>query len=680
MSDVDKDTKVFEESKGKDGENSNNGFNDLPINEIVGEDALREADETAQRIKDAEKELGRELTEKELGRAYKGEPIEVEEAVEEASEEDSEEDSEIDEEESARLVALTQAIKDALPEIEEKIEKKAEELGRDLEDDDDEKIRKRIIKRVLKANNATEADYVSFLGETTHGGARANAGARAINNHVPEELSHLAEFCVASEDFCIMGGEFYHWKGFGWYKISKPNQLNPIANTMYRDRAGLFRTSQLTTKVGSVLDGYLRDLFSVRGNVKPRWGTWNFKDRFFDQYSNSNNAELRKVEKGDYFQHELNFTPNFDCVEAPKLFENFLNSAFLSKEEMVHYVYNVLAYLLFEKNTHQLLFHFFGKTGSGKGTLTRLIQALMGQQHCYPVDEEALAQGRSDQLCQAESKRLLLFPEFKYSPIKTLKRLSGGDPFNSRPLYGVPFEFTYYGHILLVSNESLSIKLDEAMLRRLQPIHFKEAPKKRDDKLDNKLAAIRPDIFGFLYNWWVKHVKGQPEWSMPKDVTNHIKGYRQQEGGIIEWITDNLVMDRDEKSSIKVAAMRKEYMAENNESDDQKTKNKIRQELVRKINSLGFTPDDDKGFYATRIVKNKPDNPDVAETTEQTGEESNEDKVSRLQKEAKDGLDAHQEIDNTPSFAGLSVGLDNENVDNDNADDEQDDEQDDVFV
>ena len=436
-----------------------------------------------------------------------------------------------------------------------------------------------------------------------HGGRRDRAGRRRLNPDVGDPLTVLADTCVSSRNFVQMYGLFAHWctDRKKWELASKSSVLAAIAVRHYLQLARLEPAQSITQGVGPVLEALLILHLQGKEQKTPKFGIWAEKGgKVFDQHT----GKRRDVEKEDYITEWLDYDIDETNTERPKLLEEVLLSAFDNDMELVEFFDDCGSYMLFEKNHWQKLFHWFGKDSSGKGVLSRLFSQLMGQQNCHTLSADALKEGRSDQLCDAPGKQLLVVNESMYAmPQDTAKQLTGGDRINARRLYKEPFTFIYEGHLLFVTQGPLPYQLDQGMLRRIVPIHFKSSPKRVDTELPKKLEKILPQIFGYYYNRWVSRVRKFKSFEVPQDVANNIDSYRQAEGTVEGWIIERLEKDYSREHSIAQRDIVTQYFIDTGEDDSSKNKDRVRKAIIKKLAGLGFVKAGDRKYWAIMLPK-----------------------------------------------------------------------------
>ena len=429
-----------------------------------------------------------------------------------------------------------------------------------------------------------------------HGGPREKAGRRRINPDVDDPLTLLAETCVNSENFCRMEGGFGHWQEERekWELVSKPPVLAVIAVRDYLETAGLNPAQGITTGVGTILEAQL--ILFLQGELQkiPNFGMWPEKSgMIFDQFT----GKRRKITKEDYILNWLDYDINESIEECPKLLWDIVLSAVRKDEEMAHFILLVLSQICFETNKKQMIFHFFGKAGSGKGLLARFLKTLLGKHGCTTIDMGEVNNRVSQALAGIPGKRLVTMEEQNKIPIYLLKLLSGEDEMTGKKLFLDEFKFEYDGNILLSSQHQLP-KSDEGLYRRLVPIPFVKAPDNPDPDLKYKLKDARPEIMGFLWNHWKNVVRNMGQWEFPEKVRIARDAQNQQTGTLEEWVKENIEIS--ETSTLEVTQIKNKAIEELDQYDSKQNSYVARR--IREIaEEIGFGKKNVKELYAAWV-------------------------------------------------------------------------------
>ncbi|MBP0011386.1 DUF3854 domain-containing protein [Roseofilum sp. Belize Diploria] len=125
----------------------------------------------------------------------------------------------------------------------------------------------------------------------------------------------------------------------------------------------------------------------------------------------------------------------------------------------------------------QKFIHLAGRPGTGKGTFSRLISALVGEGNTRASKLAKL--GDDYQKAHYMDGQLVVLPDEEPThadePMATLKSLTGGDKIVYRQIYGEVASSPFYGTLLIISNGALFKKPQKALERRLCLVEF-DAP------------------------------------------------------------------------------------------------------------------------------------------------------------------------------------------------------------
>jgi len=123
-------------------------------------------------------------------------------------------------------------------------------------------------------------------------------------------------------------------------------------------------------------------------------------------------------------------------------------------QKMIRAVINVC---LMERPDLQYFVHLVGKPGSGKGTLSRLLQKIVGSEGFTTSDIELLQKDKFESSSYYQ-KRMVIFDEVPgHVPIKKFLQLTGRDPMRYEQKYGkIAPTFIFGGLVLMLGNSLFS--------------------------------------------------------------------------------------------------------------------------------------------------------------------------------------------------------------------------------
>lgn len=157
-----------------------------------------------------------------------------------------------------------------------------------------------------------------------------------------------------------------------------------------------------------------------------------------------------------------------DRVAIPYSFLEWLGQVLGRDAEMERHLWEVLGYLLMTGNPLQKIFLLYGEGGNGKGTLLRVIRAMLGRENYSSVSMHQLVDdrfatsglyGKIANISGDLSSRFLADPQI-------LKEITGGDSISASRKFGQSFEFVPYAVPIFASNEFFRTSDNSAGWRR----------------------------------------------------------------------------------------------------------------------------------------------------------------------------------------------------------------------
>ncbi|MBT9318039.1 DNA primase family protein, partial [Leptothoe spongobia] len=268
-------------------------------------------------------------------------------------------------------------------------------------------------------------------------------------------------------------------------------------------------------------------------------------------------------EYGFTWQLPYEYLPGVTC--DPIL--EWLRWAANEDETVVQLIRACLKAMVMGRPDFQRYLEVIGGGGTGKGTLIRLIQALLGRSNTVSTSLSRIASSRFE-TSRFMGKRLVFIPDADYNPtaVDVLKQLTGEDY--------IPWErkgenadytdgFSLEGWVMVATNkEVIASDHTNALFRRRIPIYFNRIV---PDGQRRSLIEFAPD--GSLRGEFAKHLPGLFNWvlEMPHELMEaYIRNPRQYVGAMAEfqatsllktdslaqWVNDRVVVD--EKSWTKI--------------------------------------------------------------------------------------------------------------------------------
>lgn len=145
----------------------------------------------------------------------------------------------------------------------------------------------------------------------------------------------------------------------------------------------------------------------------------------------------------------------YDAGAIPYSFLEWLQQVLGDDDELHRHVWEVIGYLLMTGNPLQKIILFHGEGGNGKGTLMRVLRAMLGRASYSSVSLHQLVDdrfassalyGKIANISGDLSSKFLSDPQI-------LKEITGGDSISASRKFGQSFEFVPYAVPVFASNE-----------------------------------------------------------------------------------------------------------------------------------------------------------------------------------------------------------------------------------
>jgi putative DNA primase/helicase len=199
----------------------------------------------------------------------------------------------------------------------------------------------------------------------------------------------------------------------------------------------------------------------------------------------------------------------------------------------------------------QYFIHLKGKPGTGKGTLSRLLQKIVGSDGFAASDIELLNNDKFE-AGNYFDKRLLIFDEIpSHVPIKKFLRLTGRDPMRREGKYEkAASPFIYDGVVLLLGNDYFSTddQTSFATERRRITIVFDKVFSAIEKRVWREIGgedALHEEIPGII-NWALQMTKEEVSECFDTPPEKVVKANKEAEAvnsPIVEFIQDHVEYD-----------------------------------------------------------------------------------------------------------------------------------------
>lgn len=192
----------------------------------------------------------------------------------------------------------------------------------------------------------------------------------------------------------------------------------------------------------------------------------------------------------------------YDPLAECPAFERFLDQVFLGDEALVEFVWEVLGYLLLPGNPlHKMVLLWGPKGRNGKGTLLRVVTALLGAENVSALSLDDIAKDKF-RVAELYGKTANIGADIDSTWIErtaVLKGLTGGDEMAADRKYGQPFSFTPWAVPVFSANELFGVNdSSDAFFARWLVVPFKTTFKDREDVMLSDRLRDEGELRGVL--------------------------------------------------------------------------------------------------------------------------------------------------------------------------------------
>lgn len=295
----------------------------------------------------------------------------------------------------------------------------------------------------------------------------------------------------------------------------------------------------------------LQDLDAIKDVINLKNGTLDLNT--FELYAHKPEDLLTKVCNAEY-------KPEAKCDR----WLSFIDEVMQGDKEKGKYLQKAVGSMLTGEATDAKMFILYGATTrNGKGTFISTISHVMGG-YAVSVNPETLAQKKNADGSKAspdiarlagcrfasasEPKKNMQFDEV------LIKQLTGGDKITARELYQDPFEFIPQFTLFMDCNYTPDIRDDTLFTsERIKVItfdrHFEES--EQDKNLKKELQ--KPENAAGILNWMLEGLKLYRDEGLvaPECVRTATEAYRAENDKVQQFITENMIKEKDGKTTLK---------------------------------------------------------------------------------------------------------------------------------
>lgn len=251
------------------------------------------------------------------------------------------------------------------------------------------------------------------------------------------------------------------------------------------------------------------------------------------------------------------YLPDINHAVRDHLLE-FIRSI-MPTQEMEAYLLTMSAYLLHGCKFLEHVNFWIGRGGNGKGLLSSLLTATLGE-YCYTphvsmfTTKKISSSATSSEMVKAKGKRVMIVTEPDEDDklqAATLKALSGRDKIQARGLYKDFIEFDSQFHIIMQMNNPPSLNgFDNGLCRRLKNVEFpykftdnpvlpheKEADPTLKSKFDSDIE-YRQQFMLLILEYYTAHIRNKISIHIPEKVEEFTREYLHQNNVVGQFLSE----------------------------------------------------------------------------------------------------------------------------------------------
>jgi putative DNA primase/helicase len=232
------------------------------------------------------------------------------------------------------------------------------------------------------------------------------------------------------------------------------------------------------------------------------------------------------------------------------LWNGFLEDTIEDPDERL-FLQRLVGYSLYGHQPEQVFAFLFGPGRTGKSSFIKAIAGALGSYHRWASFETFLLQRGSRDAASASPDLARLARARWVSAVEVghgahldagrIKSISGGDTITARVLYGSEQEFVPVLSLWLSANDRPKARVDDdALFRRLVPIHFRhQVPEEDvDATLEDRLRA--PNHRSGVLAWAIAGAVSYAKVGLqkPASVRAGVEAYRRSANPLTEWLDE----------------------------------------------------------------------------------------------------------------------------------------------
>lgn len=367
-------------------------------------------------------------------------------------------------------------------------------------------------------------------------------------------------------------GKWFNWDGEAWTEDRTDSRVEPM-RTIFQEAQNWVGASELTPSAKRAVFGRQVPMYAalrLAGTDKKIRAEPEIWDA--DPWALGVPGGVVDLKSGKLVEAARDQHVTMRCSVAPErgkpeLWLRLLRQWLGDDEDVAGFLRRYLGYALTGDGREQCMVFFYGKAQSGKGTILRAIQGIMGtddqssrkfRSYHYEAPISTFMESRNDrhttELAAFYKKRLITSEEpnagAKWDEGK-LKWITGGSQITARFIGQDNFSFSMTGKIIVAANHRPRLSTtDKAIRRRMLVIPFEHpvSDEDRDNNLDAKLRAEWPRILHWL-------IEGCLEWQqsglgLPERISTSTDQYLESEDTLGAWLDECCDRERDTDGAV----------------------------------------------------------------------------------------------------------------------------------
>lgn len=249
----------------------------------------------------------------------------------------------------------------------------------------------------------------------------------------------------------------------------------------------------------------------------------------------------------DFFNlHAVDFAVSMTPAK-PTNWLAFLDSLWGDDPQAIQLLQEWMGYLLTVDNSKQAALMLIGPPRSGKGTITRTIQRLIGKENCCASDLDSL--GEPFGLADLYGKSMCLIEDAQFGkksdPAKIariIRNITGGDAVAINQKNVKAFTATLATRFVMSANEVIPLPDPSgAIATRWRVLQFTRSFAGREDRgLGDRLNNELPGIFAWAVEGWAR-ARASHEFTRPESSADALQTIQEAASPILTFVADCLV-------------------------------------------------------------------------------------------------------------------------------------------